>query len=38
MKKTAGFTLGPLTTTIFHACAELAGALLSPSRFKALGL
>jgi hypothetical protein len=38
MKKKSGFTLGQLTTTIFHTCAELAGAPLSPSRFKALGL
>jgi hypothetical protein len=38
MKKTSGFTLGQLTTTIFQACAKLAGEPLSPSRFKALGL
>jgi hypothetical protein len=38
MKKKSGFTLGQLTTTIFDACAKLAGEPLSPSRFKALGL
>jgi hypothetical protein len=38
MKKKTGFTLGQLTTTIFHACAGFAGEPLSPSRFKALGL
>jgi hypothetical protein len=38
MKKKSGFTLEQLTTTIFHACARLAGEPLSPSRFKALGL
>jgi hypothetical protein len=38
MKKKTGFTLDQLTTTIFHACAKLAGEPLSPSRFKALGL
>jgi hypothetical protein len=25
MKKKSGFTLRPLTTTIFHTCAKLAG-------------
>jgi hypothetical protein len=38
MKTTTGFTLDALTTTIFVACAELAGEPLSPSRYKALGL
>jgi hypothetical protein len=38
MKKKTGFTLGQLTTTIFNACARLAGEPLSPSRYKALGL
>jgi hypothetical protein len=38
MKKKSGFTLGQLTTTIFHACSKLAGEPFSPGRFKALGL